>query len=193
MNSPDSQSTVPSEPATAFAEVRERGSADYLLRTIQQHHVQLSFMADTKANIIITVTSIVMTLALGRVNDPLLCWSALILIVFSLLALFTAILAILPKFRSAGVSEATEPYEFNLLFFGHFVNLDEPSFQRHLASAMQSDGGIYRVLAHDLYSLGSYLGRHKYPYLRMSYRFFLSGFVIAAVVQMAIFAMRWGQ
>lgn len=193
MNNTDSRPNPSSDSAAPFADVRERGSADYLLRTIQQHHVQLSFMADTKANIIITVTSIVMTLALGRINDPLLCWSALILIVFSLLALLTAILAILPKFHSAGVSESTRPNEFNLLFFGHFMNVDEAAFQRKLATSMQTDGGIYRLLSHDLYSLGSYLGRHKYPFLRMSYRFFLSGFVIAAVVQMAIFVMQWSR
>ena len=176
-----------------FAEVRERGSADYLLRTIQQHHVQLSFMADTKANIIITVNSIVLTMALGRINDPVLCWSALILIVFSLLALLSAILAILPKFRSAGFSEASQPNEFNWLFFGHFINVDEATFERKLASAMQTDGGIYRLLCHDLYALGSYLGRHKYPFLRMSYRFFLTGFVIAALVQLTLFIVQWSR
>lgn len=191
MNPTDSRSDTGSEPLSPFAEVHERGSADYLLRTIQQHHVQLSFMADAKANIIITVASIVMTLALGRVNDPLLCWSALILIVFSLLALFTAILAVLPKFHSVKMTAANHAEQFNLLFFGHFVNLSELDFQRQLARAMHTEGGIYAVLSHDLYSLGSYLGRHKYPYLRMSYRFFLSGFVIASAVQLVIFIVQW--
>ena len=46
------------------------GTVDNLMRTAQQHHVALSSMADTKANIIITVSSNVLTLSLGRVNDP---------------------------------------------------------------------------------------------------------------------------
>ena len=44
-----------------YAAVPERNTGDALLRTTQQHHVALSTMADTKANIIITVSSIVLT------------------------------------------------------------------------------------------------------------------------------------
>ena len=53
-----------------FDGVEERSTVDHLIRLVQQHHVQLSAMADTKANIIITVSSIVLTLVLGRVTDP---------------------------------------------------------------------------------------------------------------------------
>ena len=56
-------------PGHPFGRVPERNTADNMLRTAQQHHVQLSVMADIKANIIITVSSIVMTLTLGRLND----------------------------------------------------------------------------------------------------------------------------
>ena len=52
-----------------FAHVPERNTSDNMLRTAQQHHVHLSAMADTKANIIITVSSIVLTLSLGRLNE----------------------------------------------------------------------------------------------------------------------------
>jgi hypothetical protein len=37
--------------------------------------------------------------------------------------------------------------------------------------------------AADLYSLGTYLSRHKYRYLRYSYLCFLTGFVLACSVQ----------
>ena len=56
--------------ARAFAAVPERNTGDVLLRTTQQHHVQLSVMADTKANILITVSSIILTLILGKMSDP---------------------------------------------------------------------------------------------------------------------------
>ena len=83
-------------PAGPFQGIPERNTADNMLRTAQQHHVQLSSLADTKANIIITVSSIVMSLALGRLNDPKLMASAATLLVFTLLALILAILAVLP-------------------------------------------------------------------------------------------------
>ncbi len=79
-----------------FADIPERNTGDVLLRTAQQHHVALSAMADTKANIIITVSSIVLTLSLGKLTDPDLRVSVLTLCVFTLLALLSVILAVLP-------------------------------------------------------------------------------------------------
>src|SRR5919108_1892112 len=79
-----------------FVEVAPRNSIDTLLRTTQQHHVQLSVMADTKASILITVSSIVMTIALSRASDPQLRPALLTLAAACLIALVLAIVAVLP-------------------------------------------------------------------------------------------------
>lgn len=173
-----------------FSKVPERSTGDNMLRTAQQHQVQLSFLADTKCNIIITVSSIVLTMALGRLGDPALRASAMILIVFSLLALLTAILAVLPKFKPHKLRDEVLPRDFNLLFFAHFAALDLDRFRAEMARQMQNDGSAYDAMARDLYGLGSYLANHKYPYLRLSYLFFLSGFVFAAITQAVIFITR---
>ncbi|AVP99119.1 hypothetical protein C7S18_18950 [Ahniella affigens] len=169
--------------AGPFLGVVERNTADNLLRTCQQHHVQMSTLADTKANIIITVSSIVMSLALGRLNDPTLMASAATLLVFTLLALLLAILAVLPKFRRFKQPDGPLPSDFNLFFFGHFSGLNLDRFEREVASQLDNDGRIYRAMTRDVYGLGTYLAVYKYPYLRWSYLFFLSGFIVAAVVQ----------
>lgn len=165
-----------------FAKVPERGSSDHLLRLLQQHHVQLSTMADTKANIIITVSSIVLTLALGRINDPDLRLGLLVLGVFSLIALLLAILAVLPKFRRAKRLEGPVPDGFNILFFAHFTALDQQRYLEEMAQAMMP-GRAYETVVRDVYSLGHYLAAHKYPYLRWSYLSFLTGFVLASLIQ----------
>src|SRR5215475_11975506 len=100
-----------------FAPVPERNTADNFLRTAQQHHVALSSMADTKANIIITCSSIVLTLTFSRVNDPELRTSVITLGAFTLLALLLAILAVLPKYRPLKLQDQKIPPGFNLLFF----------------------------------------------------------------------------
>ncbi|MGH8121896.1 MAG: hypothetical protein ACREPT_03910, partial [Rudaea sp.] len=82
-----------------FADIPERNTSDVMLRTAQQHHVALSAMADTKANIVITVSSIVLSLTLGRMGDNDLRLPVLTLSVFTLFALLLAILAVLPKYR----------------------------------------------------------------------------------------------
>lgn len=163
----------------AYAQLPERNTSDNILRTAQQHHVQLSAMADTKANIIITVSSIVLTLSLGKLNDPGLRVAVLILTAFTLGALLLAILAVLPKYRPLRLDSEVLPPHFNLLFFGHFSEISRERFLEEIAQLLKPDGSIYRTQANDLYSLGLYLARHKYRYLRLSYLFFLTGFVLA--------------
>lgn len=167
-----------------FAAVPERNTGDVILRTAQQHHVALSSMADTKASIIITVSSIVLTISLGRMNDPSLRACMLTLIGFTLAALLLAILAVLPKYRPLRLRAGDPlPPQFNLLFFGHFAELDQQRFLREIAVRMKVDGSIYRTMAADIYSLGSYLAYHKYRYLRLSYISFLTGFIAAVVIE----------
>ncbi len=166
-----------------FAQVPERNTSDNILRTAQQHHVHLSAMADTKANIIITVSSIVLTLSLGRLDEPGLRVAVLILIGFTLLALLLAILAVLPKYRPLRLDSEVLPPHFNLLFFGHFSEISRERFLDEMARTLAPDGSIYEAQAKDLYSLGIYLARHKYRYLRLSYLFFLAGFVLASAEQ----------
>ncbi len=171
------------KPPLTYAQIPERGTADNVMRTAQQHHVQLSAMADTKANIIITVTSIVLTLSLGRLADPALRVSVLILASFTLVALLLAILAVLPKYRPLRLKGDELPPNFNILFFGHFAELSRERYLAEINKVLMPDGSPYETWAADIYSLGIYLSHHKYRYLRYSYMFFLTGFVLACLVQ----------
>jgi hypothetical protein len=167
-----------------FAAVPERNTGDDLLRTTQQHHVTLSAMADTKANIIITVSSIVLTLSLGKVDQPELRLSVVTLTIFTLMALLLAILAVLPKYRPLRLGTTELPPNFNVLFFGHFSELSRDRFLVEIAQTLGPKGSIYSTMAKDIYSLGSYLAHHKYRYLRYSYLSFLTGFILASLEQL---------
>lgn len=173
----------PNDLARRYAAIPERNTADVLLRTMQQHHVQLSVMADTKANILITVSSIVLTLVLGKMNDPGLRAAMLTLAGFVLAALLLAIIAVLPKYRPLRLAPgAPLPANFNLLFFGHFAELPRDRFLGEMADALQPDGSVYSSMARDVYAIGYYLAHYKYRFLRLSYLFFLGGFVCACLV-----------
>jgi len=168
----------------AYARIPERNTGDNLLRCAQQHHVALSSMADTKANIIITVSSIVLTLCIGRLGDPELRVSALVLAAFTMLAQLLAILAVLPKYRPPKLEAGGAlPQGFNLLFFGHFARLPRERYLEEMAHVLTPDGSPYATWVNDIYSVGIYLARHKYRYLRYSYLFFLAGFLLACAVQ----------
>ena len=167
-----------------YAALPERSTGDQFLRTAQQHHVALSTMADTKANIIITVSSIVLTLSIGRMGEATMRASVFTLTGFTLAALLLAILAVLPKYRPLRLKQGQPlPPHFNILFFGHFSELDRERFLHEIGNRLKADGSIYRTMAGDIYSLGSYLSHHKYRYLRLSYICFLAGFVVAVVIE----------
>ena len=168
-------------PAGDFSGVKGRNAADVFLRTAQQHHVQVSVMADVKANIVITASSIVLTLALNRFDDPGYRTSVMVLVPFITLALLFAIIAVLPKHRPVHwPAGAPKPSMFNLLFFGHFATLSKERFLVEMEKVMESDAALYRAASEDIYGIGYYLDRYKYRYLRWSYFFFLAGFLLAS-------------
>jgi hypothetical protein len=164
-----------------------RNTADYLLQTAQRHHMILSQMADTKANMLLTVSSVVLTISIAQMRDPDLRPALLTLCAFTLAALLMAILAVLPKAKSLVPRDLKTglPPWFSPVFFGHFSALKPDEFHRLIAGALRSDAGVYETLANDLYGLGNYLAKHKYRYLRWAYLFLLSGFACSMLVMVA--------
>src|SRR4249919_2443708 len=170
--------------ARAFAAVPERNTGDVLLRTTQQHHVSLSVMADTKANILITVSSIILTLILGKMSDPALRAAMTTLAGFIFTALLLAVISVLPKYRPLRIRPGEPlPPSFNLMFFGHFSELPKDRFLLAVAEQLKADGSVYETMARDVYAMGYYLAHFKYRFLRLSYLFFLGGFLFAALVE----------
>jgi hypothetical protein len=165
--------------AEHFHSVRPRQNVDMLLRTAQQHHVSLSIMADTKASILITVSSIVMTISLSRMNDATVRPALLTLAAACLVSLILAIVAVVPAFGKRSGSR-------NLLFFGHFAEMSEEEFMVAIESVVSTDERVYETLVRDLYSLGTYLHRKKYRFLRYAYIALLTGFIVAAVVEVYV-------
>jgi len=161
--------------------IQPRQSLDVMLRTAQQHHVQLSVMADTKASILITISSIVLTFALSRSGEPELRPAMFTLAGSALLSLILAIIAVLPTFAPRSVRKGRTPR--NLLFFGHFGELTEDEFMREIEPVLRSDALMYESILRDIYGLGTYLYRKKYRFLRFAYVALLTGFILATAVE----------
>ncbi len=171
-------SSTPKEVPRPFSSVTPRSSIDNLLRTTQQHHVQLSFMADTKASILITISSIVLTIALSRASDPQLRPALLTLAASSLISLLLAIIAVLPTFARRRRSA-----ERNILFFGHFAQMTDEEYLDEMEHVLSSDALVYETAVRDIHSLGVYLYKKKYRFLRFAYVSLLFGFILATVVE----------
>jgi hypothetical protein len=165
----------------AFTAVQARASVDNAIRTLQQTLVQFSAMADAKANMMLTVCSIVLTISVTQLNSPLLRWPFAGLTVLTMVALLLAILAVLPAGTGAGRTPAPDSPSFNPLFFGHFATLARDEFGTRMAEVMSGDPQLYEALVYDIYGQGVVLARKKYRLLRLSYLSFLTGVVLAVI------------
>ena len=152
---------------------------NYLLTQTRAHHVQLSSMADLKANMLLTMASIVVTLAAPQAMKAGSQWALIVLIGFSLMTILLAAYAVMPKVRLTSGSGRAAPDvhspEFNLLFFGDFTTLDYPRFAAEMERVMNDPAQTYEAQVREIYTLGSYLAEKKYRYLRLAYTTFIVG------------------
>ena len=165
---------------------------DHMIRQTRMHHMQLSAMADMKANILLTVSTVVLTFTLRWVSDPSLKWSILCLQGFCLLTIILATYVVMPHvplaLRTKTAPDANSP-GFNLLFFGHFVGLDYETFASRMEEVMKTPSATYEAQTREIFQLGNFLARTKYRYLRFAYFTLIAGFVTSGIFH--LFQMTW--
>lgn len=172
---------------TAFSEIKRSSSIDYMLRTAQQHHAQLSMMADQKANIMVATNTVLITLVMSRFDfkDPI--WALVALTLSSFFALIAAIVAVYPV-NQKGLASPSQIKTDNPLFFGTFSKLKYDDFAEKMADLMQHDDSVYDAMVNDLYQLGVYVKETKYKYIRISYQIFFVGLFISLILFFAQFS-----
>jgi hypothetical protein len=167
-------------------EIKQRGShLDHLVRQTRMHHTQLSSMADLKANMLLTITSVVITLSVRYITEPQLKWAIVVLIAFCLMTIGLATYAVMPKipfFLKRQTREIIKSPGFNLLFFADFVRLTYKEFEMSMEEIMNDPNLTYEVQVKELYTLGMYLAKKKYRFLKLAYITFITGAFASAIV-----------
>ncbi|MGF1636047.1 MAG: Pycsar system effector family protein [Cyclobacteriaceae bacterium] len=158
-----------------------------MFRLTSRNHLALSSMADNKANILITVNSIIISVLIGslmaRIDyDRQLLLPSSILLAVNLITIVFAILATRPNV-SKGVFTRQEikNKKVNLLFFGNFYQMSRDDYQWGMKQMMTNGEYLYSSLIDDIYYLGKVLGK-KYQYLRIAYTIFMIGIIISVLV-----------
>ena len=157
-----------------------------MFRTTSHNHILLSEMADNKANILITINSIILSVVVSvlvrKVEENMdLVIPTIILVAACLATMVSAILATRPNVSSGRFSrEDIKTKRTNLLFFGNFHGMEIENYEWAMKEMMKDGDYLYGSLIKDIYSLGKVLGR-KYRYLRRSYNIFMYGFVMAII------------
>jgi len=163
-----------------------RTAVDNILRVNHGNQMRLGLMADAKANIMITVASIVFSITIANLDNEAMKWPLLTFAIGSFFALLFAIFAIIPntdypKKKGSEEIDRNSPL-FNPLFFGHFAHLPIEEYKEDYAKTLMTDDKVYDAMAGDIYGQGKVLALSKYKYLKWSYMCFLWGMSAAIVV-----------
>ena len=173
----------------------DRG-VETMFRTTSENHVTLSGMADTKANIMISINTIILSIIVGvlfrKIEEvPQLLVPTLMLITTCLVTIVLAILSTRPNItRGKFTREDIQNKKSNLLFFGNFHKMDLNDYEWGMKEMMKDYDFLYGSMIRDIYFLGKVLAR-KYRFLRLSYTVFMFGFVASIIAFSAAMMMNY--
>jgi HD superfamily phosphodiesterase len=163
----------------------ERG-IQTMFRTTSNNHFELSGLADSKANIMISVNAIILSITLTVLLGRIVYYTqfiipTVILIAVCLAAVIFAILATRPSVNSGKFSEEDiRNKKTNLLFFGNFHQMKLEEYQWGMNEMLKDRDYLYNSMIKDIYFLGVVLAK-KFKYLRISYTIFMWGLIIAVI------------
>ncbi len=167
-----------------------------MYRTTYRTHTNLSAMADSKANLMLSVNGIVIGIVVSSIIpkllekfDPRLAIPTGILTIFCLGSMIFATLATRPKVTEGKVTrESIKQRKANLLFFGNFYNMPLEDFQWGVNEMLKDSDFLYSSMSRDLYFLGKVLAQ-KYHYLSICYNIFMYGLIVSVAAFAIAFAV----
>lgn len=154
-------------------------------RSNYRNHINLSAIADNKANIMIGINAILISVLITFLsyrnigeNNPEILFPIVMFLATGLSSLIFAILSVRPKITMLNNAETPmEQIKKNVTFFGNFVSLELEQYEAAMDEVFNDSALLYGNMVRDLYFLGKVLEK-KYRYLSISYTIFMIGFVV---------------
>ncbi|WP_147294173.1 Pycsar system effector family protein [Pontibacter diazotrophicus] len=158
-----------------------------MFRTTMASHLQLSVMADGKANLMISINAIVASILISTFvrkfeEVPHLMIPSIMLTLVCLLTIIFAVLSTRPNIKKTTVPEDRR----DLLFFGDFVQLSSETYKNGIRNIMRDHDKLYNSMIDNIYLQGKVLAR-KYRLLKIAYTIFMVGFAVV----LASYAVAW--
>ncbi len=168
-------------------ELPERG-IETMFRVTLKNHITLSNIADTKANILLSVNAIIVSLVLANLipkldnpSNQYLIIPTVIFVTVTVASIILSVLATRPNVTSGKFTkEDVANKKVNLLFFGNFHKMSLKDFEWAMSEMMQDREYLYSSMKKDLYFLGLVLDK-KYKILRLTYSVFMVGIIVSVI------------
>ncbi len=181
----DQQNGTVSPGDITFA-IKKSKSAQMMFKTTLRNQIDLTNIADNKANIMLSINSLLITLGIPLLlpkvmEDTKLLFPTVVLLLTCVLSIVFATMATRPV-KMTGMTDPSliEQGKSNLFFFGNFYRMDMETYRQSLHKVLLSDELLDNSIVNDLYFLGRTLG-NKYRRLRITYNIFMIGMVCTVI------------
>ncbi len=157
-----------------------------MFKTTSVNSQNLSSQADAKANIMISVNAIIISVLLSVVVRKIeeygnLIFPVILMITVSLVTIIFSILATRPNIKKRNFTEADlKENKINMLFFGNFFTMDFNNYSTSMLRMMSEKNDLYLTLLRNLYEQGIVLAK-KYRLLKISYNVFMYGLILSVI------------
>lgn len=174
-----------------------------MYRSVYRTHIDLSAIADSKANMMISINTIMVSIVVAAIGSGFtftgrnfiehvrftipMC----VLVVGGLCSVIFAILSASPNVTSKQVTRRRlERRKASALFFGNFTTLERGEFVKSMGELRKSMEEIYDNMSVDIYDLGVVL-RRKYRYLKVSYLSFMFSLILTVLTFLTLLMFSW--
>jgi hypothetical protein len=163
-----------------------------MFRSAYRTQLALTGLADNKANMMISINGIIISIIIASVApkldaNPWLLIPTTLFLLGTLTSIIFAILAARPRVGSALIDlEDLRNSKGNILFFGNFCNLEENEFLKGMTSLMQDKTVLYESMIRDIYGLGSVLHK-KFALLQVAYTTFMIALILGVTSFISVF------
>ncbi|MBO0930476.1 Pycsar system effector family protein [Fibrella aquatilis] len=165
-----------------------------MFRTTLGNHLRLSEMADQKANLMITINTLLISITISSFLRPVagadgLLIPEILLLIVSLITVVISIFATKPSFSlRKNVMPRIHP-PIDLLFFGDYTQLSAAQYREQLQQLIANEEGLYNSMIDNIYAQGLVLSK-KYRLLTVAYNFFMVGFSVVVLSSLVMLVAR---
>ena len=163
-----------------------------LFRSAYRVQMDLTGLADNKANMMISINGIIISIIIAAVApkldaNPWLLIPSTIFLIGTLISIVYAILAARPRVHSIPITlKDLEHSGGNILFFGDFANLTQDDFTTGMLELIEDRDIVYETMIRNLYGLGSVL-KKKFALLKVAYTTFMMALILGVTSFIGVF------
>ncbi len=163
-----------------------------MFRSAYRTQLTLTGLADNKANMMISINGIIISIIIASVapkldSNPWLLVPTTLFLLGTLVSIIFAILAARPRVSSTNIDlQDLQHSKGNILFFGNFYKLDEHEFLQGMTSLIQDKTVLYESMIRDIYGLGAVLHK-KFALLQVAYITFMIALILGVTSFIGVF------